>query len=113
VERYSINNRRCNFHRSLHHGICQPASVRAATDVFPVEPAPPELPARQVDGLLLSSHRAGGLPSALAAIGEMVVDDLGLILSDLPPQRLQAARSETVGRWRNAPGRSYAAGTRL
>ncbi|MEO7937264.1 MAG: NAD(P)-dependent oxidoreductase, partial [Burkholderiaceae bacterium] len=85
----------------------------AATDVFPVEPAPADLPARQVDGLLLSSHRAGGLPSALAAIGELVVDDLGLILSGLPPQRLQLARAETVSRWRNPPGRSYAAGTRL
>lgn len=86
---------------------------RAATDVFPVEPAPPDLPARAVEGLLLSSHRAGGLPSALAAIGELVVDDLGLILSGLPPQRLQAARPETVARWRNPPGRSYAPGTRL
>ncbi len=86
---------------------------RAATDVFPVEPAPADLRARQVDDLLLSAHRAGGLPSALAAIGEMVVDDLGLILSDLPPQRLQPARRETVGRWRNTPGRSYAPGTRL
>ena len=86
---------------------------RAATDVFPTEPAPPDLPARSVDGLLLSSHRAGGLPSALAAIGELVVDDLGLILRGLPPQRLQAARPETVGRWRNPPGRSYAPGTRL
>ncbi len=86
---------------------------RAATDVFPVEPAPADLPARQVDDLLLSAHRAGGLPSALAAIGELVVDDLGLILAGLPPQRLQAARRETVGLWRNPPGRSYAPGTRL
>jgi len=85
---------------------------RAATDVFPVEPAPADLPARQVQGLLLSAHRAGGLPSALLAIGELVVDDLGLILSGLPPQRLQAARSETVSRWRNPPGRSYGPGTR-
>jgi hypothetical protein len=43
----------------------------------------------------------------------MVVDDLTLILAGLPPQRLQAARPETVGRWRNPPGRSYAPGTRL
>ena len=86
---------------------------RAATDVFPVEPAPADLPARQVEGLLLSSHRAGGLPSALAAIGEWVVDDLRLILSGLPAQRLQPARAETVTRWRNPPGRSYTPGTRL
>ncbi len=85
---------------------------RAATDVFPVEPAPADLPARQVEDLLLSSHRAGGLPCALTAIGEMVVDDLGLILMGLPPQRLQAAHAQTVSRWRNPPGRSYAAGTR-
>ena len=86
---------------------------RAATDVFPQEPVPADARARQIEGLLLSSHRAGGLPATLAAIGEMVVDDLGLILSGLPPQRLQAARPETVGRWRNPPGRSYAPGTRL
>ena len=86
---------------------------RAATDVFPVEPVAPDDRVRQVDGLILSSHRAGGLPSALATIGEMVVDDLGLILRGLPPQRLQAARPETVARWRNPPGRTYAPGTRL
>jgi phosphoglycerate dehydrogenase-like enzyme len=86
---------------------------RAATDVFPVEPAPKDLRARSVDGMLLSAHRAGGLPTVLAGIGEMVVDDLGLILRGLPPQRLQAARPETVSRWRNPPGRSYAPGTRL
>lgn len=85
---------------------------RAATDVFPIEPAPADLRARSVDGLLLSAHRAGGLPEVLAEIGEMVVDDLTLILAGLPPQRLQAARPETVGRWRNPPGRSYAPGTR-
>ena len=86
---------------------------RAATDVFPEEPAPPDARARQIPGLLLSSHRAGALPTTLAAIGEMVVDDLGLILRGLPPQRLQQARVETVGRWRSPPGRSYAAGTKL
>lgn len=85
---------------------------RAATDVFPVEPAPANAPARKTQGLLLSAHRAGGLPSAMTDIGDMVVDDLGLILAGLPPQRLQAARRETVTRWRNPPGRSYAPGTR-
>ena len=86
---------------------------RAATDVFPEEPAPADSRARQVDGLLLSAHRAGALPRTLAAIGEMVGDDLGLILQGLPPQRLQPARAETVGRWRNPPGRTYAPGTKL
>lgn len=86
---------------------------RAATDVFPEEPAPADSRARQVAGLLLSPHRAGALPTTLAAIGAMVVDDLGLILQGLPPQRLQPARAETVGRWRNPPGRTYAPGTKL
>ena len=86
---------------------------RAATDVFPQEPAPPDARARRIAGLLLSPHRGGGLASVLAAIGEMVVDDLDLILRGLPPQRLQPARLETVGRWRSPPGRSYAPGTKL
>ena len=86
---------------------------RAAADVFPEEPVPADARARQVAGLLLSAHRAGALPTTLAAIGEMVVDDLGLILQGLPPQRLQPARAETVRRWRNPPGRTYAPGTKL
>ena len=93
--------------------LVEAGKLRAATDVFPEEPAPPDARARQIAGLLLSSHRAGALPSTLAAIGEMVVDDLSLILQGLPPQRLQAARPETVSRWRNPPGRSYAPGTKL
>ena len=91
--------------------LVEAGKFRAATDVFPEEPAPADARARRVPGLLLSPHRAGALPSTLAAIGEMVVDDLGLILQGLPPQRLQPARAETVGRWRNPPGRSYAPGT--
>jgi phosphoglycerate dehydrogenase-like enzyme len=86
---------------------------RAAIDVFPLEPVASNDRVRHVEGLILSAHRAGGLPTALAGIGEMVVDDLDLILRGLPPQRLQAARPETVTRWRNPPGRSYAPGTRL
>ena len=86
---------------------------RAATDVFPVEPVAANDRVREVEGLILSAHRAGGLPSALAAIGEMVVEDLDLILRGLPPQRLQSARPETVRRWRNPPGRTYTPGTRL
>jgi phosphoglycerate dehydrogenase-like enzyme len=80
---------------------------RAATDVFPVEPVPPEDPVRRIPGLLLSAHRTGALRESFYRIGEMAVDDLALILSDLPPVRMQPARRETVGRYRNTPGRSY------
>jgi phosphoglycerate dehydrogenase-like enzyme len=87
--------------------------IRAATDVFPREPVPPDDPVREVRDLLASSHRAGGIPDAFRAMGEMVVDDLELILRGLPPVRLQQARPEISGRYRSAPGRSYSKGTTL
>jgi len=80
---------------------------RAATDVFPVEPVPPADPLRQVQGLLLSAHRTGALRDSFFRIGDMTVDDLSLILAGLPPVRMQAARRETVARFRSKPGRSY------
>jgi phosphoglycerate dehydrogenase-like enzyme len=81
---------------------------RAATDVFPLEPVPQEHRVRQ-SKLLLSAHRAGGTPSTALAIGEMVLDDLLLILQGLPPVRLQAARRETVSRMRSPPSQSFPA----
>jgi phosphoglycerate dehydrogenase-like enzyme len=83
---------------------------RAATDVFPVEPVDADDPVRR-SSVLLSAHRAGGIPEAFTTIGEMVVEDVALILQGLPPARLQPARRETVGRLRSPPGRSYAKGT--
>jgi phosphoglycerate dehydrogenase-like enzyme len=81
--------------------------IRAATDVFPVEPVAADDPVRGNLDLLLSAHRAGGMRQVFRKIGEMVVDDAELILKSLPPVRLQAARPETVGRMRSTPGRSY------
>jgi phosphoglycerate dehydrogenase-like enzyme len=74
-----------------------------ATDVFPSEPMPKDHPIRQVDNMLLSPHRAGGIPQAFYQIGEMVLDDLKLILDGLSPVRMQQARLETVGRFRSRP----------
>jgi phosphoglycerate dehydrogenase-like enzyme len=84
--------------------------IRAATDVFPQEPAPADEPARRHPHILLSSHRAGGTRDAFYRIGEITVDDALLILAGLPPVRLQAARAETVARLRSKPGRSYKKG---
>jgi phosphoglycerate dehydrogenase-like enzyme len=81
---------------------------RAATDVFPVEPVPQQHRVRQ-SRLLLSAHRAGGTPATALAIGEMVLDDLSLILQGLPPVRLQAARRETVSRMRSPPAQAFPA----
>lgn len=77
--------------------------LTAAIDVWPEEPAPADHRARRLDGLILSAHRAGGIPSAFAQIGEMVRDDLRLISAGLPPVRLQAAAPELVGGYRNRP----------
>jgi phosphoglycerate dehydrogenase-like enzyme len=74
-----------------------------ATDVWPEEPAPADHPARTLEGFVLSPHRAGGIPSAFLEIGEMVLDDLGLLARGLPPVRMQAAARELVTRYRSRP----------
>jgi phosphoglycerate dehydrogenase-like enzyme len=76
---------------------------RAATDVFPEEPAPKEHPARKLEGLLLSPHRAGALTDALYEIGRQTVADAELILRGLPPLSCRRAQRETVGRSRSKP----------
>ena len=80
---------------------------RAASDVFPVEPVPIDDPVRQIEGLILSAHRTGGIRDSFYRIGDMVLDDLSLILSGLPPVRLQPAKPETAARNRSLPGRNY------
>lgn len=75
----------------------------AAVDVWPEEPVAADHPARSLEGMVLSPHRAGGIPAAFTAIGEMVCDDLELIARGLPPVRMQLAAPELVGRYRNRP----------
>jgi phosphoglycerate dehydrogenase-like enzyme len=75
----------------------------AAVDVWPEEPLPPGHRARRLPGLVLSAHRAGGIPAAFRAIGDMVLDDLRLMKAGLPPVRMQVAAPELVGRYRNRP----------
>jgi phosphoglycerate dehydrogenase-like enzyme len=77
--------------------------LRAAVDVWPEEPLPPGHPARGLDGLLLSPHRAGGMPEAFREIGRLAVADLELVLRGLPPALCKRAEAETVGRLRSRP----------
>jgi phosphoglycerate dehydrogenase-like enzyme len=77
--------------------------LRAAVDVFPEEPLPAGHPIRTLDGVLLSPHRAGGMPEAFRAIGRLAVGDLELILRGLPPVLCRRAEPETVGRMRSRP----------
>ena len=77
--------------------------LTAAIDVWPQEPLAAEHRARDLDGLVLSAHRAGGIPAAFHEIGSMLLDDLALIAQGLPPVRMQVAAPELVGRYRNRP----------
>jgi phosphoglycerate dehydrogenase-like enzyme len=77
----------------------------AGIDVWPTEPAPADLRARRMEGLVLSAHRAGGIPAAFTQIGDMVVDDLDLIARGLPPVRMQIGARELVDRYRNQPAK--------
>ena len=77
--------------------------IRAAIDVYPDEPIPPEHRVRSTPNTVLGAHRAGNIPEIWTGMGEMVVDDLELILRGLPPQRCQRALLETVTRLRSKP----------
>ncbi len=73
--------------------------IKAAIDVFPMEPMPLDHPIRRAPGAVLSAHRAGAVQEGLWEIGQMVVDDLEAVARQLPPQRLQVAQPETVARF--------------
>ncbi len=76
---------------------------KAATDVFPSEPFDAQHRIRSLDNVILSPHRAGGIPQAFHAIGEMLVDDFELIMRNLSPVRLQAAQPEIISRLASKP----------
>lgn len=72
---------------------------RVATDVVPTEPLAADHPVRAVHDVVLSAHRAGSVREGLWEIGEMVCDDLEVILAGLPPARLQNAEPELFRRY--------------
>lgn len=71
---------------------------RAGIDVFPEEPLAADHPIRKAEKAVLTSHRAGTTNESIAAIGEVVVDDLAAILSGRIPMRCQAAQPEYIKR---------------
>lgn len=77
--------------------------IRAATDVWPEEPLPRDHPARAMPGLLRSAHRAGALDAAFLRMGDMVLEDMGLLDRGLPPMVCKRAERETVTRMRSRP----------
>jgi phosphoglycerate dehydrogenase-like enzyme len=81
----------------------QSGHILAASDVFPEEPLAADHPVRQLPGFLRSAHRAGALDIALKRMGDMVLEDMGLMDRGLPPQRCKRAERETVGMMRSKP----------
>jgi len=77
--------------------------IRAATDVFPIEPVAKDDPVRKIENLLLSAHRTGGMPEALQQIGRMTVADAELILKGLPPVMCRRADPAIAARLRSMP----------
>lgn len=73
----------------------------AAIDVFPDEPVPADHPVRRTRNILLSAHRAGGTWHSYRRISAMLMDDLRLILQDLPPVRLQRAEPRLAAMMRS------------
>jgi phosphoglycerate dehydrogenase-like enzyme len=64
---------------------------RAAIDVFPEEPVPPDAAVRRTSNILLSSHLAGGTEDSYRRISALLADEIPLLLAGLPPLRLQRA----------------------
>jgi len=77
--------------------------ILAASDVFPDEPLPADHPARHLDGLLRSAHRAGALDVVMKRMGDMVLEDMVLMDRGLPPMRCKRAERETALRMRSKP----------
>ncbi len=71
---------------------------RAAIDVFPQEPLPPDHRIRQAPNVILSAHLAGSVPKDMHNIGRMVVNDLEAMFKGLPPLEMQVAQPEIVYR---------------
>jgi phosphoglycerate dehydrogenase-like enzyme len=82
---------------------CEGGHIRAAIDVFPDEPIPADARVRGTPNTLLSAHRAGNVPEVWPLMGEMVTDDIELVLRGLSPQRCARAVRETVSRLRSKP----------
>lgn len=77
--------------------------LKAGIDVFPLEPTLGDDPLRKLKGVILSSHRSGGMKSAFQNIGRLVTADVDLLVRGLPPQNCKRAERETVAKLRSRP----------
>ena len=77
--------------------------IFAALDVFPTEPVNKNDPIRKLKNVLFSAHRAGALNDAFTEMGDIVYEDMMLIMKNLPPRLCKRAERETVGLLRSKP----------
>ncbi len=70
--------------------------IRAALDVFPAEPVPPDDPIRAWPNTILSAHRAAAVHHGRREIGRMVVDDIALMIKGEAPRHMQRANESRV-----------------
>lgn len=71
--------------------LAEAGRFRAAIDVFPEEPVPPDARVRRAQRPLLLPHRAGALHDSYRRIREAMVDDITQILAGHPPLMMQRA----------------------
>jgi phosphoglycerate dehydrogenase-like enzyme len=77
--------------------------ILAASDVFPEEPMPADHPVRTLPGFLRSAHRAGAMDEVFKKMGDIVLEDMGLMDKGLPPLRCKRAERETAMLMRSRP----------
>jgi phosphoglycerate dehydrogenase-like enzyme len=70
--------------------------IRAAIDVFPVEPLAADHPLRGMPNVILSPHRAAAVTGGRQLMGHMIVEDISRMIAGEPPVDLQRARREHV-----------------
>ncbi|MGN6102028.1 MAG: NAD(P)-dependent oxidoreductase, partial [Devosia sp.] len=70
--------------------------IRVATDVFPEEPLPQDSALRQLEGVILSPHRAAAVRGGRQLIGSMILSDIRLMLAGEEPRSLQRAQPDKV-----------------
>lgn len=70
--------------------------IRAAIDVFPIEPAPAGAPLRREPNAILSPHRAAAVEGGRQLIGKMIVADIERMMAGDVPRDLQRANGVRV-----------------
>ena len=70
--------------------------IRACLDVFPVEPVAKDAPIRQAPSAILSPHRAAAVDKGRQLIGDMILNDLKAIASNVPTRMLSRANEDTI-----------------